>query len=344
MPTPAISVCIVGSRRDPLDACLASLLAQEAVPDFELLVSIDRDPAMAAAVRERFPQARVCHGDGLLPGAARNDLVERATGELLLFIDDDVTTHRRLLRNIVELAAEHPEATVFGGPNETPRASSRFQFLQGAVLASLAGSGPVRRRYGSHHEGPADERWFILCNLAVRREAMLRFPEDLVCAEENAVLSTLREGGAEMHYNPKLVVFHERRATPWSFATQMTKYGRGRGELMARTPTTARVAYLAPAALLLYLLSLPVSLALVGLTALVPALLYAAFVLAGSVAIASTLRKVRAAAPAAALTVLLHVCYGAGLLRGLLLRGPPRSRPASRWEEDHVAAVAGEQR
>ena len=56
-------------------------------------------------------------------------------------------------------------------PNDTPPGSSRFQAVQGAVLASLVGSGPVRRRYGAHPPRHADERFFILCNLAVRRSA-----------------------------------------------------------------------------------------------------------------------------------------------------------------------------
>ncbi|MGI8557384.1 MAG: hypothetical protein ACR2ND_03575 [Solirubrobacteraceae bacterium] len=77
MLAPAISVCVVGARRDALDACLLSLLAQEDAPEVELLVSVDRscEDAVAAVARARFPQARLCVATGLLPGASRNELL-----------------------------------------------------------------------------------------------------------------------------------------------------------------------------------------------------------------------------------------------------------------------------
>ncbi|CAN5721039.1 hypothetical protein BH24ACT3_BH24ACT3_09110 [soil metagenome] len=68
----------------------------------------------------RFPAARVCHVRRALPGAARNLLVERARGELLLFLDDDVVIEAELLARLAKLADVHPEADVFGGPNDTP--------------------------------------------------------------------------------------------------------------------------------------------------------------------------------------------------------------------------------
>lgn len=340
MPAPAISVCVVASRKPALEDCLLSLLAQKDPPEFELLVSIAGDPDIAAAVRRAFPDARLCHRSGLSPGAARNDLVARAAGELLLFVDDDVITDPRLMRRLVELADEHPEASVFGGPNETPSASTRFQYVQGAVLASLVGSGPVRRRYGAHPAGAADERWFILCNLAVRRSAMVPFPEDIVCAEENAVLADLHDAGILMHYSPDLIVFHERRATPRSFASQMFKYGRGRGELARSSPRATRIAYVAPSVLLVYLLALPALTVYAGTLSLLGAGLYAAVVAASATHIGWTLRRASAAPAAVWLVIVLHVCYGAGVLRGAAVGPRARERPASHWEEDGTAIPA----
>ena len=339
MPAPVISICVVASRQPMLDDCLLSLHAQEDPPDFELLVSIGDDPEMAAAVRRGFPDVRICHVSGSqYPGAARNELVQRATGELLLFIDDDVIAHPSLLRRVAELAREHPETSVFGGPNDTPPASSRFQFVQGAVLASLVGTGPVRRRYGAHRAGVADERWFILCNLAVRRTAMLPFPDDIICAEENAVLTELQRRGAEMHYSPSLIVYHERRADVRSFASQMFKYGRGRGALVRRRPAAARAAFVAPSTLCLYALALPALVAYLGVRSAVGLAVYGCLVAAAACRIGLTLRWIRAAPTAALLIVLLHVSYGSGVIQGLLARRRPRYKPSLRWE-DHTARI-----
>lgn len=320
---------------------MVSLLAQEGPPTFELLVSLD-DPALATMVRRSFPDARLCHACGLYPGAARNDLVHEATGDLLLFMDDDVIADPHLLRRAAQLAKQHPEISVFGGPNETPPGSTGFQFVQGAVLGSLAGSGPVRRRYGAHRAGTADERSFILCNLVVRREAMRPFAENLVCAEENALLAALDRDGAQMHYDPQLIVFHARRASASTFAAQMFKYGRGRGELIRRSPDTTRVAYLAPSALLLYALALPILYSSGGAQWLVGAALYGGLVIAGAARVAWTLRRASVGPLAAGLIVLLHLSYGAGVMRGTLARQRIRVRPPVRWEEDHaLIAVPG---
>ena len=327
----AISICIVTGRRDAvLDACLASLEAQEGAPPWELLVCAEGDRNVPDAVHARFPEARVCVVDRALPGAARNLLVEQARGELLLFLDDDVTVDVDLLARLVRLADAHPECDVFGGPNDTPAHSSRFQAVQGAVLASIVGSGPVRRRYGAHPAREADERWFILCNLAVRRRVMADFASDLVCAEENGVLAELARDGVRMRYDPEMVAYHERRATLAGFGRQMFKYGRGRGQLLVRQPDTFRPAYLAPSALLVYVLALPLLLTLLGPPAAAPAVADVAAVGACSFWIARTLGRPQDVLLAAWLTVVLHACYGAGVVRGVVERRRPAPAPEAR--------------
>lgn len=329
---PLISVCIVTGRRlAMLDAVLACLAAQEGAPPFEVLVGSDGDPDVRATVLARFAGARVCELDRALPGAARNLLVDEARGRLLVFLDDDITFDAHLLARYARLAADRPDVGVFGGPNDTPPSSTRFQFVQGAVLASLVGSGPVRRRYGAHPAGTAGDQAFILCNLAVRREVMVRFPDDFLCAEENAVLTDLRHREVAMYYDPALVVYHERRPTVRGFAQQMHKYGRGRGLLLRREPSSFRPWYAAPSALLAYLAVLPVLLGTTGPWAFAPLVAYAGVVLAGAVRIARTLRRSDALPLAAVLLVVLHACYGAGVLRGLLAPVPAPVPLEGRW-------------
>ncbi len=323
---PRISICIVTGRRLALlDEALASIEAQVDAPPHEVLVCSDGDREIRDAVHRRLPEAQVCLVDSALPGAARNLLVERASGELLLFLDDDATLDPGALARLGRLADQHPDAGVFGGPNDTPRASSRFQVVQGAVLASIVGSGPVRRRYGAHPAGPADERFFILCNLAVRRRVMVPFSRDLVCAEENAVLSEMSRNGVAMIYDPELVAYHQRRPTLGGFARQMYKYGRGRGQLSVLDPRTIRPAYLAPTLLLAHLLSLPALIWWLGPIPLVPLAVYAAAVGAGAAWIAKTLRRPGDVFLAGFLIVVLHVMYGLGVVRGLFERN--RSEP-----------------
>jgi succinoglycan biosynthesis protein ExoA len=335
---PEISVCILaGHGAEALHACLESLGAQLDPPPFELLIGGNPSPEARSAARRWFPGAQVCDTGRRLPGAARNPLIERARGELLLFLDDDVTVPPTLLRALADIAGRHRYVSVFGGPNDTPPESSPFQVVQGAVLSSLAGSGPVSRRYGARHPGLADERWFTLCNLAVRRQAMLPFLEELVCAEENELLANLRRRGEPMLYEPSLRVFHARRPALRTFARQMLKYGRGRGQLLARRPGTVRAAYLAPAALVVYLLLAPVliGLGLLWPFALIPLAAYCALIAASSLWIGGTLRRPAAVPLGLLLVVVVHLCYGAGVLTGLLRAG----RGGGRLRTDVAAPV-----
>jgi glycosyltransferase involved in cell wall biosynthesis len=338
MSGPRISVCIVTSRRPELLAdCLASLATQVKAPEFEVLVCANDDPATESVVRHWFPRAVVAHLPATRLGMARNALIRAARGELLLFLDDDVTAHPRLLQRLDELATDHPEAAVFGGPNLNPPHSPWLEVVQGGVLASLVAAGPVRRRYGTHPAGPADERFFTLCNLAVRRDVMVEFPADVTGGEENAVLLSLAQQHVPMHYDPALQVFHRRRPTIGSFATQVRKYGYGRGEVIARTPGTGRLAHFAPTAWLAYLIVAPLLSAALSPLALLPIAVYLAAVVATGVKVAAPLRSTKAALVAMALVVVVHASYGTGLVAGLLARPVEEEEPVPVWSDARAA-------
>lgn len=309
-----ISVCIVAARPQQLSDCLIALSRQADAPPFEVVLGVPSASRTWQELASIVPSTTMMVVRGR-PGAARNEIVSRAAGDVLLFVDDDVILQPSMLRRLRDLADRLPAVEVFGGPNATPPGSPFFQVVQGAVLASLVGSGPVRRRYGKHPPGPADERFFILCNLAVRRDAMLSFPSDLICAEENAVLLAMRESGFAMHYDPELVVFHSRRPDLGSFARQMYKYGFGRGQLIGGQPRTARVAFLLPVVLLVYLATLPAGMFVTSLWAF-PAVAYLAALSANAVKIAITMRRTRAWPLAMVLTASVHLFYGAGVIRG----------------------------
>lgn len=334
-----LSVCILTTRRpELLDRCLASLAVQRNPPAFEVLVGADPDPGVFDRVSAHGLTGAVLEvaaDDGrLLPSAdKRNILITRARGRLLLFLDDDVQVDPELLADLAADAEDHPEASVFGGPNLTPHGSSRFQVVQGAVLGSLIGSGPSRRRWGAHPATLAREPNFTLCNLAVRADVMVPFPVGLRTGEECAVLNRLRRQGHPMWYDPRLAVYHERRATPRAFLRQVRGYGRGRAVVVRENLENFRPWFLLPLLLLAYLALLPVLVVATPL-ALVPLGVYGALVAAQSVRIALSLRRWWWAGPVAgALIVGQHVCYGAGAFTGLVTGRRNVTAGPVRWAE-----------
>jgi succinoglycan biosynthesis protein ExoA len=329
---PLISICVVtGARPKVLGALLASLRAQVDPPAFEVLVCGTADPDVTSQVRSYFPQARVGLANAVRLGGARNFLLPAARGQWLYFLDDDVVVGPGALSTLAELSGRYPEVGVFGGPNDTPPGSSRFQVTQGAVLGSLAGSGPVRRRYTAHRSVPARERDLICCNLAVKREVMVPFSPSLAAAEENGLLSQLARSGVSMRYEPSLVVYHHRRPDLGSFTRQIHKYGFGRGQVLNRSPRSLSTPYLLPAGLLLYLALLPV-LGWLSLWALVPLGVYLVWIGAGAFKVAVGYQRARPKAFATSFMLLpiIHLAYGAGVLRGLVHR-PPAPEGQFRW-------------
>ena len=318
---PAISVCIVTGRRLALlDAVLAEPRRPgRGAPPFELLVCSDGDAEVARrSCTARFPAAQVCEVDRALPGAARNLLVERARGDLLLFLDDDITLRARPAGPLRPAGrASTPRLDVFGGPNDTPPGSSRFQFVQGAALASIVGSGPVRRRYGAHPPGrgrrallhPVQPGRAAGGDGALRRRPRVRRGERRPGRDEP-------RRRAPMYYAPDLAVYHERRphAPGVRPADAQVRPGPGpaAGPARSRDPaarlpgavgccwsTCSRLPLLAagrrPRGLPSRSSSTP------------PA------VVAAAAWIARTLRRPADVPLAAALLVVLHVCYGSGV-------------------------------
>lgn len=233
MTRPLLSVCIVTSQRhEALRRCLASLASQEGAPGWELLIAADDDGEVEAVLASAEPTT-VIHTLGRTLGSNRNLLIDRASGRLLVFFDDDVQVPPGFLAAAARVAEAAPDVAVFGGPNLTPVDANRFAQVQGRLLGTPWLTGPMSRRYRPlPAPSPTGGSGLTLCNLVVRSDAKPWFPADQRGGEENAMLASLRRNGHQMLLHPDLTVAHERRADLPSFARQLHKYGYGRGELL----------------------------------------------------------------------------------------------------------------
>ena len=149
---------------------------------------------------------------------------------------------------------------------------------------------------------------------------MQPFDPMLLCAEENEVLAALHRRGVEMHYDPGMVVFHERRGDVAGFCRQIFKYGRGRGQVMRAGPVRGTLPHSLSVVLVAYTLAAPGLTVAFGWPALVPLAAYGLAVVAGAAKIGISLRRPAAVPQGAALVVALH-----GVLRR---RGGLGSAPA----------------
>jgi hypothetical protein len=185
---PCASVVVpTRARLDYLEVALASIVPQTAAAEAELIVVDDAGPS--EAVREltvRFGARYEPHPGPLGLNVARNTGVERSSGELVVFVDDDVEVSDGWLAALLAAAREHPDVDVFTGPivarleGSPPRTCGR----EGAPITAL-------------DLGPRDTstRFAWGANMAIRRAA-------LECVGPFEV--SLEHGGDEQEWQERL--------------------------------------------------------------------------------------------------------------------------------------------
>jgi hypothetical protein len=185
---PSASIVVpTRGRPDYLEVALASISPQAKLAGAELIVVDDAGPSAAGdALAERFGARYEPHARPLGLNVARNTGVERSSGDVVVFVDDDVEVSEGWLAALLAAASAHPAVEVFTGPirprleGSPPRSCGR----EGAPVTSLD-LGP--------HDTPTRFAWGA--NMAIRRAALDRVgPFDV----------SLEYGGDEQEWQERL--------------------------------------------------------------------------------------------------------------------------------------------
>jgi GT2 family glycosyltransferase len=196
-PPPASIVIPTRARTHYLDVALASISAQAREAGAETLVVDDAGPSVPArALAERFGARYEPHSGPRGLNVARNTGVARSSGELVVFVDDDIRASPGWLRALIDAARDHPDVDVFTGPIR-PRLEGRRPHTCGREeppITSLdLGAEDTYARYA----------WGT--NMAIRRSALDRVgPFD----------ESLEHGGDEQEWQERLAAVagaHEMR-------------------------------------------------------------------------------------------------------------------------------------
>lgn len=263
------------------------------------------------------PDHEVIIAEGKKPSRQRNMAARAASGDILYFLDDDAMVAPDALKRIAACFADQNVAAV-GGPSLTPPGDSSFQRSIAWALASPFGGGAIRNRYRSVGVlRDTDDRELILCNLAFKRKVFLSFgglDERLYPNEENELIDRLLQSGARLLHDPGLFVRRSQRPTLAAFIRQMKTYGKGRAEqtLISRSLSFKAVI---PALFVLYILLLPLFCFVWWYN--LPALVYLVAI-AANMLTAVHHEGVPLAIRLPVIYTLLHCCYGAGFIAGLI--------------------------
>jgi len=207
------------NRKQKLLSCLEALAGQSILPqEFEVIVVDDgsTDGTGEAVAALGAPFALSYHRqEGAGPGAARNLGIEKAAGELILFIGDDVLCDERLLEEHLLAHAGSPEPGVaILGHIDWPEAMPR-----NAVMEYVCGDAALQFAYGLIPTLPVlDHRFFYTSNISLKRrflvdaaEAGIRFDPDFRHAafEDSELAFRLIPRGLDIRYAKGARALHD---------------------------------------------------------------------------------------------------------------------------------------
>jgi glycosyltransferase involved in cell wall biosynthesis len=245
MTAPRISVIVPTFERPALlRSCLQSFVAQVDPPEFEVVVvddgSSDETPSVLAELEPRLAWLRwssqpVNQG----PAAARNRAIAQATGDLLLFIDDDIVASPDLLRRHADLhdAAADDHRAILGRVDWHPSLTVTpfMRWLDGSGLQFAYDTWLREGRL----EVPAAA--FYTANLSIPRPLVSavdgfdeRFP--FPAYEDLELATRLTKNGLTMDYRPAALAYHKRSIDLPTFRRRMSRVGESAQLMRAVAP------------------------------------------------------------------------------------------------------------
>ena len=215
-----VSVIVpVHNSERALPRLMASLRAQSFPRDrFEVILVDNRSTDRSAQVMRGYPEA-VCLSFDRWPSsyAARNVGIERASGEVLAFIDADCWAHRDWLATGVEALIE----------KRLDRVAGRVEFVlsRHPNIYEIFDAGRNFRQADFVSRG-----WSGAGNLFVRREVMREvgaWDEQLISHGDSEFGMRATRAGKSLGYEPGAVIYHRARASLKALVTKWirTEYG-----------------------------------------------------------------------------------------------------------------------
>jgi len=192
---------------------------------------------------------------GRVGPADKRDLgAQRASGDILVFLDDDSYPEP----NILEVASKRfndSEVVAVGGPGVTPPTDNFWQRVSGAVFLSKFTGGAPERYVSVGHAREMDD-WPSV-NLMVRKNVFLTvggFDSKYWPGEDTMLCLKLKKIGKKLMYEPNMIVWHHRRAGFIAHLKQVGAYGLHRGFFAKKYPDTSfRLKYFLPSVFVLFI-------------------------------------------------------------------------------------------
>jgi len=343
---PYVSV-LVPARNEArsIRACIDSLMAQDYPREkYEVIViddsSSDSTPQIMRELQNQYSNVVFAKNAGIGMPKARNTGLSLARGKVIVNFSAHATAQSHYLTTIVKRLNESDKVIAGVGCRHEIPPDDPFW----AKVFSLAMRSPLGAMGTSHVQVDKEELQDSIAFTAYKRDIFDKigpFDGDLSESDDAEFNFRLKEAGYRLLYTPAAVVFHRQPTSLAGFTRKMVRYGIGRAKIIRKHPTSFRVQYSLPTAMvaslvLLIFASLITRNALVSLIPLV--LYYAASLLASTPYTIKTCQKCLPFVPAAQFA--MHVAYGIGFAEGFLMPLQPSSANPGRLRTSSQEAMA----
>lgn len=311
------SVIICLTRIGPQFFNYLAKFALQEYRNFEIILVTEKDsklPKFSLAVRIVRPRQKP-----ISLGEKRDLGLRAARGEYCAFIDDDAYPHPKWLANALKVFKTSSKIAVVGGPNVTPPDDTFWEKVGGHIYESYLTSGELQYRFVSKKRRFVGELPGV--NLIIRKDVLKKiggFDSRLYSGDDSKVCSAITSLGYKVCYDPKVIVYHHRRAFPSGHLKQVRSMGKHRGFFVKAYPKTLAPLYFLPTALTLGLFGGLVASMFYPQIRMLYGLSFLAFFFLGyffSVKTAGYFKSIFVSIG----IILTHIIYGISFVRGMTL-------------------------
>lgn len=206
---PRLSVIVPMGRPERVAPTLASFARQSKIPAHWEIVLVGVEAENVARAHPHLPIVPVRLAANVLPPRTRCLGVERATGEWLLFIDDDVELEPEVYERFTALLA----TSAFAAEAAHPIGAVGFR-LPGKSGRFFERLTDISNFWAQQHATAEDRDWLYSAAILVRAEAYRRaggFNPELPNGEDVDLTRRIAAAGYRLRYEPTLVARHDHR-------------------------------------------------------------------------------------------------------------------------------------
>jgi len=222
------------NREEKLIRCLSSIKKQTVLPDELVLVEdVAENKFFSQRKLEKFFNGKLkCLYTSIKNGnyaISRNLSIRKASGDILISIDDDVTIEKQSVHDLICLHKRFPRALGFVGKIKAVKRNLFTEFSAFYFNNEMHNAANMTQ-----------VSCFPFCMISLRKSILAKhhfaFDESLNTGEDVDFLLRLYKRGEKLYFHPKLQIEHEFKGDIFSFARQYFGYAQDFASLYKKHP------------------------------------------------------------------------------------------------------------